>query len=152
MAIIVTFGEVRFRYSRFPKQQNVQENAKFQHEYSLIAETEMFGGSGAPGFPKRKCSGTPRFRNVNMFRCSRILKRKNVSNSGSSGILDFGKFRNKKNVAKLQFQSITSKLQFKWFGDIWEANLGNMNLVKPLLNRSHYFMFRYWIWLLKWLL
>ncbi|CAB4442426.1 unnamed protein product [Rhizophagus irregularis] len=80
MAIIVTFGEVGFRYSRFPKRHNVQENAKFQHEYSLMAllnsETEMFrncerrrflfdspgfrngkcsGGSGAPGFRNRKC-------------------------------------------------------------------------------------------------
>ncbi|CAB5345294.1 unnamed protein product [Rhizophagus irregularis] len=41
-----------------------------------------------------------------------------------------------------RFRSITLKLQFKWFGDIWEA----------LLNRSHYFPFRYWIWLPKWLL
>ncbi|GBC28629.1 uncharacterized protein OCT59_000984 [Rhizophagus irregularis] len=41
-----------------------------------------------------------------------------------------------------RFRSITLKLQFKWFGDIWEA----------LLNKSHYFPFRYWIWLPKWLL
>ncbi|UZO00337.1 uncharacterized protein OCT59_011471 [Rhizophagus irregularis] len=46
MAIIVTFG------SQVP----VQKNAKFQHEYSLMAKTEMFGGSGAPGFPKWKMS------------------------------------------------------------------------------------------------
>ncbi|POG76290.1 hypothetical protein GLOIN_2v1769322 [Rhizophagus irregularis DAOM 181602=DAOM 197198] len=31
--------------------------------------------------------------------------------------------------------------------DIWEANLENMNRIKSLLNRSHYFPFRYWIWL-----
>ncbi|CAB4417326.1 unnamed protein product [Rhizophagus irregularis] len=86
MAIIVTFGEVGFRYSRFPKRHNVQENAKFQHEYSLMAlldsETELnvltflllffvgSGGSGALGFPKQKM-----FR---WFRCSRIPETENV--------------------------------------------------------------------------
>ncbi|CAB5127631.1 unnamed protein product [Rhizophagus irregularis] len=112
MAIIVTFGEVRFRYSRFPKRQNVQENAKFQHEYSLMAETEIFGGSGAPGFRNGKCLQFRYHWKVKMVR---------------AGYLTLVR-------------------------DIWEANLGNMNLVKPLLNRSHYFTFRYWIWLLKWLL
>ncbi|CAB4413517.1 unnamed protein product [Rhizophagus irregularis] len=60
MAIIVTFGEVGFWYSRFPKRHNVQENAKFQHEYSLMAlldsETELF----------------------RWFRCSRIPETENV--------------------------------------------------------------------------
>ncbi|CAB4424725.1 unnamed protein product [Rhizophagus irregularis] len=121
----------------------------------LDSETEMFGGSGAPGFPKRK-----------MFRYSKIPKRQHVpvlQDSETEKCLQVGVRAGYLTlVPPLQirswvwitcrFRSITSKLQFKWFGDIWEANLGNMNLVKPLLNRSHYFTFRYWIWLLKWLL
>ncbi|CAB5379222.1 unnamed protein product [Rhizophagus irregularis] len=127
-----------------------------------MAETEMFGGSGAPGFPKRK-----------MFRYSKIPKRQHVpvlQDSETEKCLQFGYHWKVKMVRAgyltlvpplqirtwvwitCRFRSITSKLQFKWFGDIWEANLGNMNLVKPLLNISHYFTFRYWIWLLKWLL
>ncbi|CAB4444242.1 unnamed protein product [Rhizophagus irregularis] len=142
MAIIVTFGEVGFRYSRFPKRQNVQ-----WFRCSRIPETKM-------------------------FRYSKIPKRQHVpvlQDSETEKCLQFGYYWKVKMVAgyltlvpplqirtwvwiTCRFQSITSKLQFKWFGDIWEANLGNMNLVKPLLNRSHYFTFRYWIWLLKWLL
>ncbi|CAB5303742.1 unnamed protein product [Rhizophagus irregularis] len=68
-------------------------------------------------------------------------KRKMFGGSGAPG------FRNGK-MSPIRV-SLESE---KWFGDIWEANLGNMNLVKPLLNISHYFTFRYWIWLLKWLL
>ncbi|CAB4415058.1 unnamed protein product [Rhizophagus irregularis] len=56
-------------------------------------------GSSAPGFRNGKCSGTPRFRNVNMFKCSRIPKRKMSpsrvsleSENDSSGILDFDQF------------------------------------------------------------
>ncbi|CAB4385745.1 unnamed protein product [Rhizophagus irregularis] len=146
MAIIVTFG------SRVPVLQ-VSETAKCSGTPG-IRNGKMFGGSSAPGFPKRK-----------MFRYSKIPKRQHVlvlQDSETEKCLQFGYHWKVKMVPPLQirtwvwitcrFRSITSKLQFKWFGDIWEANLGNMNLVKPLLNISHYFTFRYWIWLLKWLL
>ncbi|GBC14438.2 hypothetical protein RIR_jg11396.t1 [Rhizophagus irregularis DAOM 181602=DAOM 197198] len=150
MAIIVTFG------SRVPVLQ-VSETAKCPGERQV-----RFGGSGAPGFPKQK-----------MFRYSKIPKCQHVlmlQDSETEKCLQFGyhwkvkmvRARYLTLVPPLQirtwvwitcrFRSITLKLQFKWFGDIWEANLGNMNLVKPLLNISHYFTFRYWIWLLKWLL
>ncbi|GET64292.1 hypothetical protein RIR_jg6593.t1 [Rhizophagus irregularis DAOM 181602=DAOM 197198] len=60
-----------------------------------MAETEMFGGSGAPGFPKRKMfwyskipkrSGALGFRNGKMSPIRVSLE----SENGSSGILDFG--------------------------------------------------------------
>ncbi|CAB4385744.1 unnamed protein product [Rhizophagus irregularis] len=127
MAIIVTFG------SRVPVLQ-VSETAKFRwFQCSRIPETE-----NVPVLQDSEtstCSGAPGFRNGKMspIRVPPLQIRTWV-------------------WITCRFRSITSKLQFKWFGDIWEANLGNMNLVKPLLNISHYFTFRYWIWLLKWLL
>ncbi|UZO16441.1 uncharacterized protein OCT59_007829 [Rhizophagus irregularis] len=88
MAIIVTFGS-RVPVLQVSETAKCQENAKFQHEYSLMAKTEMFGGPGAPGFPKWKMfggSGAPGFPKQKMSPIRVSLE----SENGSSEILDFG--------------------------------------------------------------